>query len=414
MVRLRRRNRRHRGASRGLAFAAALVLATWGQGTASAGTASAAELRARVAALAEQLPAPLGGRGSVAAVSGQGPAATASAVFEQRFGDRYAGAWDRPAASGPVPVVAVVDPTEADRRIASAVTGPSTEVVAARRSLAELRSLEAQVVATLDQMDPGDRAIGVSLPANSLVVYLDEEAVLAPEGAAWVLDLAARADVAVQSVAMDRRNYPNPEWSGQRIFIPTGQPSQFNACTTGVAMRNALGNFMTTAAHCSNGDGRPVHGAVGDGAAGLGAQVSTIVGWQGQGTVPGDFAAFYYSPAVGFVYGANRSVKGARDPQWLEQNVCFRGATSASEKCAGVSDVNLLVASGGRTFRAFCIDFGTRQGALGGDSGSAMYQATAAGEANVRGVLWGTIGSRTCGTPVSVIASTYSASVLVK
>lgn len=181
-----------------------------------------------------------------------------------------------------------------------------------------------------------------------------------------------------------------------------------------------MGVFQTLAAHCVAGDGTQVLGAGGDSInAATGAVAGSIVGFQAPGTARGDFAAFAFPSAVGFVYGANRSVKGAGDPVWFEQGVCFRGATSATEKCAGVSNVGYTITTliaDGRSwqFSAFCIDHGAGAAGLPGDSGAAMYRAQGTSEALARGIVSGTTGSKTCGTPIQTVLSTYQAQIVVK
>jgi hypothetical protein len=84
-----------------------------------------------------------------------------------------------------------------------------------------------------------------------------------------------------------------------------------------------------------------------------------------------------------------------------------------------VSNVDYTVRTSGADgriwqFPAFCIDHGAGATALPGDSGAAMYRAQGSSEALARGILSGTIGSKTCGTPIQAVLSTYQAQIVVK
>jgi hypothetical protein len=283
---------------------------------------------------------------------------------------------------------------------------PGAQVVAAKYSLDELTRTEAELAKQLAATGLEEYAVGVNVPTNRAVVYLDSDSRVNDDVAEELRAAAERDDVVVQTVKIAATNYPNGTWAGERIWT-TG-----TGCTTGFAMSNAGGRFMTSAAHCFTGNGQTVLGSHSDSGPAAGA-IGTVVGFQGTGSVPGDFAAWYNGGADAVINGANRIVKGAENPVWFEQGVCFRGASSGSERCAGVSDVNLLISSAGRTFRAFCIDHGGPP-AIAGDSGSAVYRASAANEARARGIVSGTTGTKTCSTPIGTVTSTYAAGVLVK
>ena len=365
----------------------------------------------------EARPRPLGR--AVAASGADVPAAPpvaslASEGLATLLGDRFAGAWDVP--TGPrtaVPTVAVVRPTEADRVAVRKLVGPTTDVVAAGHSIKELEATKAELLDKLGASGLDEFAVGVNVPTNTVSAYVDPESGVSPELSSWLTSVADMSVVVMQTTSMGTAAYPSPVWSGQRLFVGTWTAGVYNGCTTGFAMQNSGGTFMTTAAHCAPNNGAPVFGSGGDGGP-VGAQVGTIVGMMGTGAVPGDFAAFYLGGVEGYVNGASRKVKGAANPAWLEQGVCFRGASSATEKCAGVSDVNLTISTGGRQFSAFCINHGSGQPAVPGDSGAGVYRAQAAGEANARGIVSGYLGSKTCATPIGSVTGSYGASVLVK
>jgi hypothetical protein len=59
-------------------------------------------------------------------------------------------------------------------------------------------------------------------------------------------------------------------------------------------------------------------------------------------------------------------------------------------------------------------DHGAGTPALDGDSGAAMYRAQGTNEALARGILSGTTGSKTCGTPIQTVLSTYNAQIVVR
>jgi hypothetical protein len=348
------------------------------------------------------------------------PRASAAEVrLRNRFGARFAGAWDVPIGdAGSQPTLAITGVVTAqDRLVAAGLVGGAVDVQAAATSLDDLERLKVSAIDRLIAAGVTEWLVGVNVPRNVLEVEVDPESV-PPSAEPVVRALAAESRIIAQTSAIQLTSYPNPEWSGQRVFLEIGGGRNM-ACTTGFAIRNAFGVFQTTAAHCATGDRQPVRAAAGDSGV-PGGVVSTISGFQSPGGGRGDFAAFSFPGAVGFVFGANRSVKGAGDPVWFEQGVCFRGATSAAEKCAGVSNVNFSVPPAvdgfGRTwsFNVFCIDHGAGTPARGGDSGAAMYRAQGTNEALARGILSLTSDSKTCGTPIQTVLSTYNAQIVVK
>jgi hypothetical protein len=359
---------------------------------------------------AEKLPGPLGGTPFVGkSVNSAPPPTPATVVSEElstRFGARFAGSWDLPTRNGMQPTVAVVDPTGADAEAAASVVR-NVRVVDAKYSLDELEASHSEALNALERSDLEQWGVGVNVPSNRVVLYIDSDIASDSPVADDLRALADTPEIVAETVEFQSLNYPNGTWGGERIWTSTA------GCTTGFAMQNAGGKFMTSAAHCFTGNGQVVRGSHGDNGPSA-AQIGTVVGFQPTGSVPGDFAAWYNGGVDAMINGTNRKVKGSENPVLFEQNVCFRGASSAAERCAGVSDVNLTVKADGRTFKAFCIDFGSNPNAKSGDSGSAVYKASAANQARARGILTGRIGTKACSTPIGTVTSTYSASVLVK
>lgn len=400
----------------------ATVVALLALGAALPGSGDAVSAAERLS-IREVLP-PLIGRQPVTVqepVPAAGPrASTVEARLRGRFGPRFGGAWDVPiGGTGVQPTLALTGVVSADDRASAAsIVGGAVDVQAAANSLDELERMKASAIDRLADAGVTESLVGVNVPRNVLEVEVDPESV--PLSAASVVTaLAAEPRIVAQTSSMRVTSYPNPEWSGQRVFLRLSGGA-IGGCTTGFAIRNAVGVFQTLAAHCVAGDGTQVLGAGGDSInSATGAVAGSIVGYQAPGTARGDFAAFAFPSAVGFVYGANRSVKGAGDPVWLEQGVCFRGATSATEKCAGVSNVDYTVRTSGADgriwqFPAFCIDHGAGATGLPGDSGAAMYRAQGSSEALARGILSGIVGTKTCGTPIQAVLSTYQAQIVVK
>ena len=418
------RDRRRRTCVRSIGTAGVVALLTLG--AALPGRAAAADAAGQFS-IREVLPAVIGRQPVAASEVSPGPspvpsprASDAAARLRERFGPRFAGAWDVPVGGTSVqPTVALTGTIRSsDRDAAAAIVGGVVDVQPASTSLDELERMKASAIARLADAGVSASLVGVNIPRNVLEVDVDPASV-PPSAESVITDLAAESRIVARTSAMRVTSYPNPEWSGQRVFLPLSG-GRVGGCTTGFAVRNAVGVFQTLAAHCVTGDGQQVLAAGGDSInSTVGGAVSSVVGYQAPGNARGDFAAFAFPNAVGFVYGANRSVKGAGDPVWLEQGVCFRGATSVAEKCAGVSNVDYTVTTtgpDGRTwqFAAFCIDHGAATPGLPGDSGAAMYRAQGSNEALARGIVSGTVGSKTCGTPIQSVLTTYQAQIVVK
>lgn len=93
--------------------------------------------------------------------------------------------------------------------------------------------------------------------------------------------------------------------------------------------------------------------------------------------------------------------------------MCWRGSTSATEKCAGVGSVDFYSNPGGYAYNRFCI-IGPE--ALPGDSGSGAYHKQANGNARAAGIV--TLGGEgtgvACGVQISdATSSMLNASIIV-
>lgn len=341
------------------------------------------------------------------------------------FGGRFAGAWDVPIAPGRIlPTVALVGANPDDaQRVSSLLGTTDVQIVNAHRSLRELEDLRTRVLAELDRAGIRESMVGVNVPANVVTVEVDVGSSVPAWLADWLVALSNFPGVSVRTAQIGLVDYPNPNVAGQRIWISNSGTTS-TSCTSGFAMSNAFGRFMTTAAHCATGNGQTVRGASSDNGPPQGSYGTTI-GWQPRGTlaqpsiVPGDFVAWYKSDASPFIYGPTRVVRSAAEPLWLEPDICFRGATSGGERCGGVSDVNVLLTDEqGRRYSAFCIGMSQGTNARPGDSGAPIYRAIGSNQASARGVLTYTIVNstsfRTCGTTIAAVTSTYNASVLTK
>jgi hypothetical protein len=122
-------------------------------------------------------------------------------------------------------------------------------------------------------------------------------------------------------------------------------------------------------------------------------------------------------PAIRITPNLARVIRGGEDPYLMESNICFRGASTAGERCGGVSKVNTTITAEGRTYPVFCI---YRVAGLAGDSGAPMYKKVGTSEARIRGitsVVWDTDGDgevdTTCGSPISRVLASMSSKLLV-
>jgi hypothetical protein len=413
--------------ARALSIIAAVVLITVGL-DAPAGSVDGEDTRVgqRIKlVLSERTPAYLG-RTPVLRPDGSPPVpqltTAASAPLANVLGDRFAGAWDVPTATGSQPTVAVKGRTASDiaaiRRIV-----PGAEVVDAKHSLIDLNRHRDEALALLDSLGSFSSHAILDAPRNAIELRVDLGDGVSGEAAAQISELAASDVVAVQTTTIRQLNYPNATWGGERFYSPTG------ACTTGFAIRNGFGNFMTSAAHCFSGQNVEVFGSNGPNGPRVTPAVSRVWTWEPLGQVRGDFAAWPSAGAEGYLNAANLRVRGWANPSWLEQ-VCFWGATSNRQKCSAVSATDVIVTQNHpvteafeRRFPGFCVrGFEAEQG-IGGDSGSAMYlRPTVAGETWARGIVSGSDPGNelvsgdaiTCGTAIGTVLNAYGATLLVK
>jgi hypothetical protein len=214
-------------------------------------------------------------------------------------------------------------------------------------------------------------------------------------------------------------SYPDPNIGGFRFYF--GPTSKLFVCTSGFPVVNGFGYFTVTAGHCGpdvnttiwSSDGEPWASTI------TPYDHTRLTKWNPSGTIAGDVSMFSIPstlPVIRVSPSQNRIIKGGEDPTILEGDICFRGASSAAERCGTVSTVNLVSVVEGRTFPAFCI---YKLSAVGGDSGSPIYKKIDTTQARIRGLvsfIWDSDGDgakdKTCGSPVSKVLS-ITASTLV-
>jgi hypothetical protein len=215
-------------------------------------------------------------------------------------------------------------------------------------------------------------------------------------------------------------SYPDPNIGGVRHYI--GSTADAESCTTAFPVANAYGAFTVTAGHCGEQDDLRVWDANGEPVA---TAVTTYdwvrsTTWASPGSIRGDVAMFLTPnplPAIRITANHARVIRGGEDPTILEGNVCFRGATTAGERCGAVSRVNQSIIAEGRAYPVFCI---YKLVGLAGDSGAPMYKKVGTSEARIRGVLsvtWDTDSDgeidTVCGTPISRVLSITASRLLV-
>jgi hypothetical protein len=214
--------------------------------------------------------------------------------------------------------------------------------------------------------------------------------------------------------------YPGPNIGGVRYYL--GTSAQYYACTAGFPVANGFGYFTATAGHCGPAVNTPIWSVDAEPWA---SQITPydhtrFTTWSTPtGPVIGDVSSFSIPstlPVIRISSNQVRYIRGGEDPTLLENDVCFRGATSTTERCGNVSRVNQAIVIEGRSFSAFCI---YKLAALGGDSGSPLYKKVGTSDARIRGVLsfvWDTDGDgaydTTCGTPVSAVLRATSSSLV--
>lgn len=214
-------------------------------------------------------------------------------------------------------------------------------------------------------------------------------------------------------------SYPGPNIGGVRFYF--GTISALYGCTSGFPVANGFGYFTATAGHCGPQVSTQVWSANAEPWATTISPYdhTRLSKWGTSGAIPADVSMFSIPstlPVIRVSATQNRVIKGGEDPSLLEGDVCFRGATSASERCGNVSDVNLVSVVEGRQFPAFCI---YKLAANGGDSGAPIYKRVGTDQARIRGIVsfvWDSDGDgvkdKTCGSQVSSVLSATSSSLV--
>ncbi|MFZ1588939.1 MAG: hypothetical protein GX471_01440 [Candidatus Microthrix parvicella] len=325
---------------------------------------------------------------------------------------RFGGLWLTAEGDETGVTVGIVGPTSRDREVLEALDLPvDVSVVESTRSAASLREEAGSINERL--LEAGIDASAVRYDFKTGLIYLSVGSNVNDEDLASVQDTWEADWVVYEGRQEIGMTYPDPSASGVREFHETS-PGYYGACTAGFSGAvNGGAKVQFTAAHCATGAGKAVNASHGD------ANVSgNIASYYGSGTVWSPTGANQLdvmlhsspnaSPHVYINSNYKRTVVGQANPVWLETNICYRGATSASEKCGGVSYFSNFNV-GGRTFDGFCLG-GAKP--LGGDSGSGMYKKLSNDRASARGILWGYQGSNGCGTSINDDSAFMGALVL--
>lgn len=328
---------------------------------------------------------------------GQVESAIVGAVDSGRFG----GLWLTVEGDESGVTVGIVGPTSRDREVLAALDLPvDVTVVESVRSAAALRDEASSINERL--LAAGVDSSSIRYEFKTGLIYLTvgpevpDDKLSGVEDAwssGWVV-FAGREDIGL--------TYQGPSASGVREFHETS-PGYYNGCTAGFSGVIQGGTKVQfTAAHCATGAGKAVYASKGDS-----SHISNLDGyygygnsWNPQGTNRLDVMLHTSPDASPHVYinsSYKRTVVGQANPVWLETDICYRGATSATEKCGGVSYFSSFNV-GGRIFDGFCL--GGAQ-SLPGDSGSGIYKKLSNDRASARGILWGHQGVNACGTSIN-------------
>jgi hypothetical protein len=399
-----------------LVAAAGLASAVWAPGVAAAAAdpGSPGAGSPEPGPLSEDSP-PILSAGGSARVASAGllapaePSYRATSVqsrLRAHFGTRFGGAFDRPDPGRYTLVVAATSTTPADLDFVASLGRP-VELVPVRYPLHSLEAVHGEVDGIL--RDSGVTALWALNPTRNIVeVDVSSISELPAADARRLRELAALDEVVLREgfeLSTVAGGYPAPRWGGVRIGV--GQ----NVCTTGFAIDNPVfGRFMTTAGHCG-----PVNAPVfetngeGPGQANV-QQVDQIRARAFGGGF--DHASFLMPAAEGRVWngGSFRDVKGVQNAQWLDQNYCYRGASTGGERCAGVQTVGDFNTDG-QTVTGFCLGGVTIQS---GDSGGAVYRLTGGANVNAVGLLSARnpVGNYSCAANMTGVLSALSSSIV--
>lgn len=363
--------------------------------------------------LAEQSPGIIGVGGGASARAGSPsalptpqPTFTAASV-EQRlrshFGSRFGGVFDRPDPGEYTLVVGATSATPADLDFVEGL-GRTVELVEVDHAYVRLEALHTEVDRIL--RDSGVTALWALNPTRN-VVEVDVSALseLPPASATRLRELAALDEIVVREgfeLEPTAGSYPAPRWSGVRVGVGNA------GCTTGFAIANGFGRFITTAGHCG-GVNSPVFETFNEGPNWTNAGQVDVIRAQAFGG-GFDHASFLMPNAEGRVWngGAFYDVKGVQNAAWLDQGYCFRGATTMGERCAGVQSVGNFTTDG-RTVTGFCLGGVVAQR---GDSGSGVYKQLGGPNVNAVGIMSGAGPDFSCAADMTTALAAMNSSIV--
>ncbi|MEZ5382411.1 MAG: hypothetical protein R2754_11545 [Microthrixaceae bacterium] len=322
--------------------------------------------------------------------------------------DRLGGLWlTRPDDQAAV-TVGVVNPSTRDRDLLASLELPvEILVVRANRSTADLQRAAAELGESFASAGV-EAAVIFDFKGGALRIKFDpasDPAALVRMEDAWAADWIVYEGLEDLGLSA----YPTPGQSGVREYHQVW--GGWRGCTAGFAgVRSGGAKVQFTAAHCADSAGLAVHASTGDNTGVVDGHYGTGVLWAPTGNAP-DVMLHSSPDATPHVYvnsNYKRTVVGQANPMWLETDICYRGASSTTEKCGGVSYfANFTV--GGRTFDGFCLGGATP---IPGDSGSGIYKKLSGDRASARGILWGYQGSNACGTSINDDSAYLGALVL--
>lgn len=363
----------------------------------------------------------VGGERRLSAEEVADPDGEASSALEAVLGERFGGTWvDQDTGRRQVAMVRAEGEQLED--VSSLLGLSDLDTVEVARSVQELEALKAEV------QKLGDRAginymVGINVGDNVVDGVIEVES-WSDDRIDELRDLIGRAEGAlVMKLGKITSLYSDTNVGDVRMYLQFSGGDEL--CTTGFAIGNGFGEFMTSAGHCSWGQtGISVYNSSGDGCC-----KSTLAGSVTLSHNSVDVLAFWRAsdPKVwnGSVYPW---VRNGVNPQ-LGESVCYRGATSVVQQCGTVSRVNYSVSYqdflglGPRyNYAAFCVTGVVPQP---GDSGSGIYRyrsETLDGVPTVdaKGLLAigldvvGGTPTHTCGPTIGQVLSATNSQLLVK
>lgn len=313
------------------------------------------------------------------------PDAAATQKLQAALGESFAGTWRDPESGSRQVALSKID-DESSSRVKQVLQDEVFDLVAVSHSKAELEDLRTSVFRTLSEAGERTYLYGVNVPENRVDVAVSEKS----PALAQLRELARSTEALSVETAEIGPSYDVTDRGGVRQWTKVSS-SWYLSCTTGFALDHPThGRVMSTAGHCSSTtSGEQIYNSTADNCSSVcttGSSVGNVIFRRDP-----DVLIYSRSAAIPYVWngGGYPVVKGGEDAQWLEQDVCFRGATSVNQKCAGVSSTDYAMSyvdDYGKTwsYTAFCLGGGN---ARPGDSGSAAYKYRNSSEINAKGII---------------------------